>query len=190
MRTVQVSIKIQRFGPNAPNGKEQNLTVYADANNEYEALCAAFYEALDAIQATDNYLPSFGRRFSIDEKIPHKARPDGRDGHLSEDVRDMELKIGDIITTHMARSNSPAKYIILTDLFDGRDERAHGGNVASFADTKKEAAEAAITEKKAGAGRIAILSNYNIPHDCRIFNGDMEIEEFIAKAGEWAKAGD
>ena len=42
MRLNQVSIKIQRFGNQAPEGqKEQTIEVYADSNNIDEALLKA-----------------------------------------------------------------------------------------------------------------------------------------------------
>ena len=62
MRRNQVSISIERFGDEAPDSSKQiTIQVYADANNIYEALAAAYYEALDAIQE-DQPLPSFGDR--------------------------------------------------------------------------------------------------------------------------------
>jgi hypothetical protein len=85
MRKVQVTIKIERFDETAPDGKHQEITVYADANNTCEAICAAFYEALDAIQAFEN-LPSFGRRMSSDGKSRAGKQWDGSDFHLRNDV--------------------------------------------------------------------------------------------------------
>jgi len=187
MRTVQVSINIERFGPSAPNGKRQKLNIYADANNEYEALCAAFYEALDAIQSTDGYLPSFGRRSSSDEKFPPTKEWTGEDRHLSDTISDMELKIGDIVLFHIAQEKSPADYVILTDLFDGRGERAKGGRILAFEDNKKRAAEIAIEARKTNPGRIAILSSYKISHGSRIFPESMDLETFIATAESWAE---
>ena len=70
MRKVQVSIQVERFGDQAPNGKRDALVVYADANNPYEAVCAALYETLDIIKKHSG-LPGFGRRGrreSIDNK--------------------------------------------------------------------------------------------------------------------------
>jgi len=63
MRRVQVSISIVRFGEKDPNGKYQHITVYADAENSFEALTAAYYEALTVLQA-DTPLPSFGVRMN------------------------------------------------------------------------------------------------------------------------------
>jgi|GEM_PF-7016656 len=59
MRPNQVSVRIERFGDEIPGGY-QEITVYADANNIYEALNVASLEVLQAIQATEA-LPSFGR---------------------------------------------------------------------------------------------------------------------------------
>ena len=84
MRKVQVTMKIERFYEAAPYGEHQEITVYADANNTYEAICAVFYEALDAIQAFE-LLPSFGRRISSDEKSRAGKQWDGSDYHLRND---------------------------------------------------------------------------------------------------------
>lgn len=44
MRRNQVSIKVERFGDQASNGKHQIIEVYADSNNILEALTDAFSE--------------------------------------------------------------------------------------------------------------------------------------------------
>lgn len=85
MRKVQVNMKIERFEEAAPNGIHQEITIYADANNTYEAICAAFYEALDAIQ-TFEHLPLFGKRMSNDENSRTDKKWDGSDYHLKPDV--------------------------------------------------------------------------------------------------------
>ena len=85
MRKVQVSMKIERFSEAAPDGEHQEITVYADANDTYEAICAVFYEALDAIQAFAP-LPSFGRRISHDEKSRENKHWNGSDYHLRDDI--------------------------------------------------------------------------------------------------------
>ena len=85
MRKVQVTIIIERFAETAPNGKHQKITVYADANDTYEAICAAFYEALDSIQAFKPF-PSSGRRMSSDENSRAGKKWDGSNYHLSDDV--------------------------------------------------------------------------------------------------------
>jgi hypothetical protein len=51
MRDIQISIKIERFGKQAPDGKRHGFRVYADANEPYEAICAALYETLLRVQA-------------------------------------------------------------------------------------------------------------------------------------------
>lgn len=87
MRQNQITIKIQRFGASAPDGNSQTLTIYADANGIYEALCAAFYECLAAIKASTP-LPSFGRRGSYEggtEKLLDPEQWDGRDSHVNEE---------------------------------------------------------------------------------------------------------
>ena len=69
MRKNQVSINIERFGDEAPEGTNHlTIHVYADANNVYEALSAAYFEALSAIQE-DQSLPSFGDRSHSVQKV-------------------------------------------------------------------------------------------------------------------------
>jgi len=63
LRTNQVTIKIERFNASAPNGEIQRIEVYADANNIYEALAAAYYEALSRV-SEGKRLPVFGDRMS------------------------------------------------------------------------------------------------------------------------------
>lgn len=61
MRKNQVSIYIQRFTSEAPEGAvQQAIRVYADSNNIWEALAAANHEATQQI-IKDQLLPSFGR---------------------------------------------------------------------------------------------------------------------------------
>ena len=185
MRRVQIGIKIQRFGENAPDGKEQTLNVYADGSNEYETLCAAFYEALESLQATDGSIPSFGRRSSHDNNYPPQSKFNGEDQHLSAAVRGIVLKAGDTVTFHIARSSSRLNYIVMTDLYDGSEKRSKGGRIVSMVNNREEAAIAAIEARKLKPGGIAILSRYNIEHDCRIFAADMELDDFIAEAEKW-----
>ena len=62
MRKNQVSIKIERFGDQVPeklNGDSLEIEVYADANNIYEALAAAYGKVLEEITKYER-LPSFG----------------------------------------------------------------------------------------------------------------------------------
>ena len=89
MRKVQIGINVARFGDQAPDGKSHKFTVYADANNVYEALAAAYYEALDALQAHAN-LPSSGRRMSSDDKTRKTGGWDGIDYHYREDFANSE----------------------------------------------------------------------------------------------------
>lgn len=53
MRKNQVTIKIQRFGDvvpkDYPNEDRQTISVYADSNNLYEALTAAYNAAVNEI---------------------------------------------------------------------------------------------------------------------------------------------
>lgn len=62
MRKNQISIKVQRFGDQVPENypKEmQEIRVYADSNNLYEALTAAFCKVLTEVQKYEA-VPSFG----------------------------------------------------------------------------------------------------------------------------------
>ena len=57
-----VTIKIERFGDQAPKSLEhQCFTVYCDSNNIYEALAGAYKSVLDEIEKTTP-IPSFGAR--------------------------------------------------------------------------------------------------------------------------------
>lgn len=61
MRKNQVTIKIDRFGDEAPEGcKQKTIEVYADSNDIWEALAAAFKGATTEI-CKDTQLPNFGR---------------------------------------------------------------------------------------------------------------------------------
>lgn len=64
MRTNQVSISIERFLDKEELGiKDLHINVYADANNVYEALAAAYFETLQQLQNEGGIgLPKFGRR--------------------------------------------------------------------------------------------------------------------------------
>ncbi|MBE6821576.1 MAG: hypothetical protein E7518_00485 [Ruminococcaceae bacterium] len=62
MRKNQVTIKIQRFGDQVPKDypeDAQEILVYADSNNLYEALAAAFSGVLEEVRKYEN-IPSFG----------------------------------------------------------------------------------------------------------------------------------
>ena len=52
MRKNQISIKIERFGDQSPDGKHQVIEVYADSNNIWEALTKANNLVADAITKT------------------------------------------------------------------------------------------------------------------------------------------
>lgn len=64
MRTNQVSINLERFFDNEELGvNDLHIRVYADANNVYEALAAAYFETLQQLQNEGGIeLPKFGRR--------------------------------------------------------------------------------------------------------------------------------
>ncbi|MBQ7969073.1 MAG: hypothetical protein IJ292_04555 [Clostridia bacterium] len=56
MRTTQINIEMNLY--DGDNSKK--ILVYADADNPYEAACAAFNEMLQALREKGNKLPSFG----------------------------------------------------------------------------------------------------------------------------------
>lgn len=49
MRKNQVNIIIDRFGDESPNGQHEQICIYADSDNIYEALAGAYSMALDHI---------------------------------------------------------------------------------------------------------------------------------------------
>lgn len=62
MRSAQITMKLELFGEQAWDGHHETITVYADANTPHEALNAATFELLDALQQQGHKLPDFGRR--------------------------------------------------------------------------------------------------------------------------------
>lgn len=74
MRKNQVTIKIERTGDQVPESfspdvetqyRQQKISVYADSNNLYEALCAAIQQVMTEIEKYEN-IPSFGCKESYD----------------------------------------------------------------------------------------------------------------------------
>lgn len=59
MRNNQVTIQIERFGDQFPNGRQQ-IEVYYDSNNLYEALLSAMAQVLEEVRKQER-IPSFGR---------------------------------------------------------------------------------------------------------------------------------
>lgn len=59
MRKFQIGIKMEMFD----GEQNDSLTVYADANNIWEAICAGLHELLTALQEKRS-LPSFGAKSS------------------------------------------------------------------------------------------------------------------------------
>lgn len=49
MRKNQVTIVIDRFGDEASNEQHEQIAIYADNNNVYEALSGAYFMALEHI---------------------------------------------------------------------------------------------------------------------------------------------
>lgn len=62
MRKVQITIKMDLFGDQSWDGHHEKVGVYADANTPHEALSAALYELLGALQEQGHKLPGFGCR--------------------------------------------------------------------------------------------------------------------------------
>lgn len=85
MRRNQVSITLERYGNQAPVGAaRQHVTAYADANEVWEALAAAFYKISQEIQR-DQPLPSFGRVEGHTRNIvnsPGGAEPGDREAKI------------------------------------------------------------------------------------------------------------
>lgn len=62
MRKNQVTITLERFGDTVPknlNAKSMKIEVYADSNDVYEALSAAFNGVLEEIKK-NQAMPEFG----------------------------------------------------------------------------------------------------------------------------------
>ena len=62
MRKVQISIKMELFDDQAADGRHKKITVYADANDVYEAICATLYELIHSLQQQGRKLPACGVR--------------------------------------------------------------------------------------------------------------------------------
>ena len=60
MRKVQIDIHMRLYGDLASDGKIETVNVYADANNVWEAICAAIDELLFVLKEIGNKLPLFG----------------------------------------------------------------------------------------------------------------------------------
>ena len=56
MRKIQINVEINMFDDEEP----KKFFVYADADNPYEAACAAFQEMLRGFSKAGHPLPSFG----------------------------------------------------------------------------------------------------------------------------------
>lgn len=62
MRKVQISMKMELFDDQAIDAKHEQISVYADANDVYEAICAAQYELMYALRQQGYKLPACGTR--------------------------------------------------------------------------------------------------------------------------------
>lgn len=52
MRSNQITLKIERFGEDAPNSNYQKIEIYSDGNNIYETLSNITQLAVDTISKT------------------------------------------------------------------------------------------------------------------------------------------
>lgn len=88
MRRNQISIHVERFGDQAPEGaKKQSVSVYADANNIFEALAAAYYRLMEEIQK-DQTVPSFGRIEGRSKNFVYSSSPNPMARSLSPEERE------------------------------------------------------------------------------------------------------
>lgn len=62
MRLAQITIKLELFGDQAWDGHHEEIGVYSDADTPHEALSAALYQLLGALQQQGHKLPGFGVR--------------------------------------------------------------------------------------------------------------------------------
>ena len=69
MRKVQISIKMELFGDQAADGKSEQINVYADANNVWEAIVAGFHETVEALKAHGHKLPILGRKEHYEKSL-------------------------------------------------------------------------------------------------------------------------
>lgn len=66
MRKVQISIKMELFDDQANDGKHEQVSVYADANNVWEAIVAGFHELVESLKDHGHKLPIFGAKEHYD----------------------------------------------------------------------------------------------------------------------------
>lgn len=62
MRKVQISMKMELFDDQAIDAKHEQISVYADANDVYEAICAAQYELMYRSFLCGRSMPHADRR--------------------------------------------------------------------------------------------------------------------------------
>ena len=60
MRNAQITIQLELFGALSGNQSAEQITVYADSNNIYEAISAGMQELFKALQENGRALPEFG----------------------------------------------------------------------------------------------------------------------------------
>lgn len=66
MRNNQISITLERFGKELPgNSTHDIITVYADDDNLYEAVAAAFSELMEALKEEGEYPPGTSRNRAV-----------------------------------------------------------------------------------------------------------------------------
>ena len=96
MRKNQVTLDIVRFGDEAPEGAErQEIKIYADANNLWEALAAAMIKVSEVV-GKDQEIPSFGAAFVQSNTYPEKKEAneatEQKETGAEEDVRETAEK--------------------------------------------------------------------------------------------------
>lgn len=62
MRNALITIKLDLFGYLSWDGHHEEIRVYVDANDPHEALSAALYQLLGALQQQGHKLPGLGVR--------------------------------------------------------------------------------------------------------------------------------
>jgi hypothetical protein len=53
---------MELFGDQSADGKSEQINVYADSNNIWEAIVAGFHETVEVLKAHGHRLPIFGRK--------------------------------------------------------------------------------------------------------------------------------
>lgn len=81
MRKVQITMNVLMVDDAASNGTCQQIRIYADANNVYEAAASAFQELMTALEESRN-MPTFG------QKTQHTLAPEIGNAQEGKSMRD------------------------------------------------------------------------------------------------------